>query len=156
MSLWRKAETLTVHGLQLVQTDTPGGCQRLELSHMERLETLVNPELCMTTFGDAANAMTPHIAGSMSCGFIGCTTFLHEEWNPRVLSGQLPADASNIDIAAAVVEASRRYEAKHLPLAQKLVDISAEQGPLWSGGITDVKTLRERPLFLWCSADDKR
>jgi salicylate hydroxylase len=122
---------------------------------METLETFVNPELCMTTFGDAANAMTPHIAGSMSCGFIGCTTFLHEEWNPRIQSGKIPANASNEEIEAALLEASRGYEAKHRPLAQKLVNLSAEQGPLWSGGITDVDALRERPMFLWHSADDK-
>jgi len=119
--------------------------------HFERLGTFVNESLCMTSFGDAANAMTPHIAGSMSCGFIGTTTFLHEEWNPRVQS--LSADASDADIARALVDASKAYEAKHRPLAQKLVDYSAEQGPLWSGGITDIETLRERPLFLWCSAD---
>ncbi|KAK5993492.1 Salicylate hydroxylase-like protein [Cladobotryum mycophilum] len=145
-----KVDTL----LKLVQTDAVGGCQRLEITHTEKLETLVNPELCMTTFGDAANAMTPHIAGSMSCGVIGCAIFLHEEWNPRVSSGQISVDASNAEIAAALVEASQAYEAKHLPLAQTLVDMSAQQGPLWSGGITDVATLRERPLFLWHSADD--
>lgn len=122
---------------------------------MEKLQTFVNEELCMTTFGDAANAMTPHIAGSMSCGFIGCTTFLHEEWNPLIKSGSLAADASNAEIADALVKASRAYEAKHRPLAQKLVDMSAQQGPMWSGGITDVQMLRERPMFLWCSADDK-
>lgn len=122
---------------------------------MEKLDTLVDPELCITLFGDAANAMTPHIAGSMSCGFIGCTTFLHEEWNQRIRTGMLPADVSNTQIADALVEASKAYEVKHLPLAQKLVDISAEQGPMWSGGITDVSLLKERPLFLWRSADDK-
>lgn len=91
----------------------------------------------------------------MSCGFIGCTTFLHEEWNQRIRSGLLPADASNAEITDALVDASRAYETKHLPLAQKLVDISAEQGPMWSGGITDVPLLKERPLFLWTSADEK-
>lgn len=91
----------------------------------------------------------------MSCGFIGCTTFLHEEWNERIRSNLLPADASNAEIADALIEASRAYEAKHLPLAQKLVDFSAEQGPMWSGGITDVSLLKERPFFLWTSADDK-
>ncbi|TQS31826.1 hypothetical protein Golomagni_07879, partial [Golovinomyces magnicellulatus] len=142
--------------LNLMFTDTPGGCQRLQITHMETLERLTNPELCMTTFGDAANAMTPHIAGSMSCGFIGCTTFLHEEWNPRILSGSLKADATNEEIAAALNEASLAYEKKHLPLAQELVDISAQQGPLWSGGVTDVEELRRRPLILWNSADDKK
>lgn len=122
---------------------------------MEALGPLVNAELCMVTFGDAANAMTPHIAGSMSCGFIGCTTFLHEEWNPLVLSGSLPTHATNSQIRASLIDASKAYESKHLPLAQKLVDISAQQGPLWSGGITDVHMLSERPLFLWHSADDK-
>lgn len=139
---------------QLVQ-DTPGGCQRLELSHMSHLETFVNDDLGMTLFGDAANAMTPHIAGSMSCGFIGVTTFLHEQWNPLIRSGKLADDASDAEIAAALVVASQAYEARHRPLAQQLVNFSAEQGPLWSGAVTDVETLRERPLFLWCSADDK-
>lgn len=138
-----------------MHSDTRGGCQRLNITHMEKLETLFNSELCITLFGDAANAMTPHIAGSMSCGFIGCTTFLHEEWNQRIRSGLLPADASNAEITDALVDASRAYETKHLPLAQKLVDISAEQGPMWSGGITDVPLLKERPLFLWTSADEK-
>lgn len=123
---------------------------------MEKLDTLVNQELCITLFGDAANAMTPHMAGSMSCGFIGCTTFLHEEWNQLIRSGLLPVDASNAEIADALIKASRAYEAKHLPLAQKLLDMSAEQGPMWSGGITDVQLLKERPLFLWSSADDKQ
>ncbi|GAM44081.1 hypothetical protein TCE0_060r19415 [Talaromyces pinophilus] len=141
--------------LKLVHSDTRGGCQRLNITHMEKLETLFNSELGITLFGDAANAMTPHIAGSMSCGFIGCATFLHEEWNQRIRSGLLPADASNAEIADALVDASRAYEIKHLPLAQKLVDISAEQGPMWSGGITDVPLLKERPLFLWTSADEK-
>lgn len=109
----------------------------------------------MTTFGDAANTMTPHIAGSMSCGFIGCTTFLHEEWNPLVHSGFLPSHATNSQIRASLIDASKAYETKHLPFAQKLVDISAQQGPMWSGGITDVHMLSERPLFLWHSADDK-
>ncbi|KAK2593718.1 hypothetical protein QQS21_008583 [Conoideocrella luteorostrata] len=147
-----KVDTL----LRLVQSDTPGGCQRLHISHMEQLGSLFNEELSMTLFGDAANTTTPHIAASMSCGVIGCCTFLHEEWNPLIRSGKLAADASHAQIAAAMAEASRRYEKKHLPLAQKLVDISAEQGPLWSGGVTDVATLKARPLFLWCCADDKR
>lgn len=123
---------------------------------MEKLERLFNPELCMTTFGDAANAMTPHIAGSMSCGVIGCTTFLHQEWNPRVKSGAIPENATNEKIAAALAEASLAYEKKHLPLAQQLVDISAEQGPLWSGGITNIAELKVRPLILWNSADDMK
>ncbi|KAJ6439410.1 ABC multidrug transporter [Purpureocillium lavendulum] len=141
--------------LTLMQTDTPGGCQRLELSHLGTLGTVVNPDLCMTTFGDAANAMTPHIAGSMSCGFIGCTAFLHEEWNPRVRSGQLRDNASDDEIAEALMDASRRYEEKHLPLAQRLVDASLEQASLWTGGISDVEVLRERPLFLWGCVDDR-
>lgn len=138
-----------------MHNDTRGGCQRLNITHMQKLETLVNPELCITLFGDAANVMTPHMAGSMSCGFIGCTTFLHEEWNRLIRSGSLSADASNEQIAEALIKASQAYEVKHLPLAQKLVDMSAEQGPMWSGGVTDVKSLKERPLFLWGSADDK-
>lgn len=138
-----------------MQSDTPGGCQRLEITHMERLETFFNPDLLITTFGDAANATTPHIAGSMSCGFIGCTTFLRDEWNSRIESGLLAAEASVEEIAATLAEASQAYVEKHLPLAQKLVDISEEQGPLWSGGVIDVETLRERPLFLWGAADDK-
>lgn len=69
---------------------------------------------------------------------------------------RLGEDASREEIATVLAEASRNYETKHLPLAQKLVDISAEQGPLWSGGVTDVDILRERPLLLWCCADDKR
>ena len=123
---------------------------------MEQLESLFSPELCMTTFGDAANAMTPHIAGSMSCGVIGCTTFLHQEWNPRIRSGAISANATNEEIASALSEASLAYEKKHLALAQKLVDISAEQGPLWSGGITNIEELKVRPLILWNSADDMK
>lgn len=141
--------------LQLLHSDTRGGCARLNITHLGKIGTIFNPELGITLFGDAANAMTPHMAGSMFCGFIGCTTFLHEEWNRRIRSGALPADASNAQIADALVEASRAYEKKHLPLAQKLSDMSAEQGPMWSGGITDVELLTERPLFLWSSADDK-
>ena len=122
---------------------------------MEHLETLVDTNLNITLFGDAANAMTPHMAGSMACGFIGCCTFLHEEWNPRILSGAIAPDASDREIASTLVEASMAYELKHLPLAQKLVDLSARQGPLWSGGVTDVARLCEGPAFLWNAADNK-
>lgn len=142
--------------LQLLYSDTPGGCQRLNLNHLGRLQTLVNPDLCLTLFGDAASAMTPHIAGSMSCGIIGCATFLHEEWNPLIRAKLLPNDSSDLEITIALNAASRSYEAKHLPLAQKLLDLSVEQGSLWSGGITEAETLTVRPQFLWSSADHMR
>jgi len=114
---------------------------------MPKLGAFYNKELCITSFGDAANGMLPHIAGSMSTGFIGITTFLREEMNPRIKS--LDSHASNTEIAEAITKASARYEAKHRPLAQKLVDYSAEQGGIFSGGVTDVETLSKRPAFLW-------
>ncbi|KAA8572826.1 hypothetical protein EYC84_003398 [Monilinia fructicola] len=70
--------------------------------------------------------MLPHIGGSMATGFIGVTTFLHEELNPRIRA--LDPDASNARIAEVLKEASIAYERKHKPLAQKLVDYSREQG----------------------------
>lgn len=105
----------------------------------------------MTLFGDSANGMLPHIAGSMSTGFIGVTTFLHEELNPRLKS--LRPDASDEEISQVLMEASAAYDQKHRPLAQILHDYSVEQGPLWSGGVVDVDELSRRPKFLWQSAD---
>lgn len=113
---------------------------------------MLNKDLGITAFGDAANAMTPHIAGSMSCGFIGAATFL-KEWNPRVQA--LGPHASDAAIAEALYKSAEAYDSIHRPLAQKLLDFSAEQGPLWSGGVTDVETLSKRPMFLWHSADDR-
>lgn len=106
----------------------------------------------MTSFGDAANGMLPHIAASMSAGFIGVTTFLHKELNPRIEN--LRPNASNAEIAEAIMEASAGYERTHRPLAQKLVDYSTEQGGLWSGGVLDVEKLATRPRFLWQSANE--
>lgn len=108
----------------------------------------------MTTFGDAANGMLPHIAGSMSTGFIGVTVFLHEGLNPLI--DRLSSDATNEEIADLVLEASALYDVTHRPLAQKLLDFTTEQGPLWSGGIVDVEELAKRPRFLWSAADDQR
>lgn len=101
----------------------------------------------MTSFGDAANGMLPHIGGSMATGFIGVTTFLHEELNPRIHA--LNPNASNAEIAEVLMEASIAYERKHKPLAQKLVDYSREQGFVFSGGVTDAEELARRARFLW-------
>lgn len=105
----------------------------------------------MTSFGDAANGMQPHIAGSMSTGFIGVTTYLHEELNPR-LSG-LDVNASHVDIAEMLMDAAAGYEERHRPLAQTLVDYSDEQGKLWSSGELDLQKLSMRPRFLWQAAE---
>jgi salicylate hydroxylase len=129
-----------------VLNDQPDGCQCLELMSMQKLGKFFSRDLCMTTFGDAANGMLPHIAGSMSTGFIGVTAFLHE-LNPRINS--LKSDAGNAEIAEAIMDASAGYEEKHRPLAQKLVDFSAEQGGIFAGGIVDEDTLSRRPKFLW-------
>lgn len=101
----------------------------------------------MTNFGDAANGMLPHIGGSMATGFIGVTTYLCEELNPRIQA--LKSDASNAEIAGVLMEAAVAYERKHKPLAQKLVDYSREQGFVFSGGVVDAKELAQRPRFLW-------
>ena len=114
---------------------------------METLGKFYNTDLCMTTFGDAANGMLPHIAGSMSTGFIGVTTFVHDEFNPLIES--LNVDASDVEIAAAFMKASAGYETRHRPLAQKLVDYSVEQGSIFSGAVLDVDKLSMRPKFLW-------
>jgi len=102
------------------------------------------------SFGDAANGMLPHIAGSMSTGFIGTTTFLHDELNPRIAS--LAPDASDEEISAMLMQAADGYERKHKPLAQKLVDYSWEQGTIFNGGVTDTEVIATRPRFLWQSA----
>ena len=83
----------------------------------------------------------------MATGFIGVTTFLHEELNPRIQV--LKSDASNAEIAKVLMEASIAYEQKHKPLAQKLVDYSREQGSVFSGGVVDAEELSQRPKFLW-------
>jgi salicylate hydroxylase len=127
--------------------DEPDGCQCLELMAMEKLGTFYNTDLCMTTFGDAANGMLPHIVGSISTGFIGVTTFLHNEFNPEIES--LKADASDAEIAEILMKASAAYEATHRPLSQKLVDHSYEQGGIFSGAVLDVESLSTRPKFLW-------
>ncbi|KAH8884882.1 putative salicylate hydroxylase [Thozetella sp. PMI_491] len=137
--------------LRLLLAETPGGPQRLELKDLGKLQSFVNNNLGIAAFGDAANAMTPHIAGSMSCGFIGAATFL-QKWNARLES--LGPEAKDTEIEEALRASAEEYDAAHRPLAQKLLDLSAEQGPLWSGGVTDVETLKERPMFLWHSADD--
>ncbi|ESZ96059.1 hypothetical protein SBOR_3536 [Sclerotinia borealis F-4128] len=126
--------------------EQPGGCVCLELAHVHKLGPFFNKNLC-TSFGDAANGMLPHIGGSMATGFIGVTTFLHEELNPRIHA--LSADASNVEIAEVLMEASVAYERKHKPLAQKLVDYSREQGFVFSGGVVDAVELARRARFLW-------
>jgi len=135
--------------LRLLNDEPDAQC--LDLTYMPKLGAFYNKELGITTFGDAANGMLPHIAGSMSTGFIGITTFLKEEMNPRIKS--LDSNASKTEIAEAIMEASAGYEAKHRPLAQKLVDYSAEQGGIFSGGVTDAETLSKRPGFLWRTVD---
>ncbi|PQE11448.1 hypothetical protein CJF32_00009530 [Rutstroemia sp. NJR-2017a WRK4] len=137
----------TVRKLLTLLNEQPGGCVCLELTHVHTLGTFYNEDLSMTSFGDAANGMLPHIAGSMSTGCIGVTTFLHEQLNPRIQG--LSPDASNSEIASALKEASIAYENKHRPLAQKLVDYSREQGFIFSGGVLDEDELSERPRFLW-------
>jgi salicylate hydroxylase len=122
----------------------------LDLTFMENLGAFFNEDLCITSFGDAANGMLPHIAGSMSTGFIGVTTYLHGELNPRL--GELEDNASDTEIAEVLTRAGFAYEAKHRPLAQKLVDYSAEQGTLWAGGVLDGEKLSFRPRFLWQAA----
>jgi salicylate hydroxylase len=121
---------------------------------LDELGPFYNTELCMTSFGDAASGMLPHIAGSMSTGFIGVTAFLHEGLNP--LLDRLSSDATNEEIADLILEASALYDVTHRPLAQKLLDFTTEQGPMWSGGIVDVEELSKRPRFLWSSADNQR
>lgn len=123
----------------------------LDLMAMEKLGSFHSEDLCMTSFGDAANGMQPHIAGSMSTGFIGVTTYLHGELNP--LLSKLPLDASDADIHDMLNNAAVGYEQKHRPLAQKLVDYSNEQGKLWSSGELDLEKLSIRPRFLWQAAD---
>lgn len=130
--------------------DQPDGCICLELMATEKLGKFYNEDLCMTSFGDAANGMLPHIAGSMSTGFIGSTTFLCDELNPRFKA--LGPNASNDEIAKTLMEASARYQEKHQPLAQKLADYSAEQGSVFAGGVLDVDKLSMRPRFLWQAA----
>ncbi|ORY63469.1 putative salicylate hydroxylase [Pseudomassariella vexata] len=130
---------------------TPGGCQRLELMHLGQLGPFTNPELNITTFGDSANAMTPHMAGSMSTGIIGVATFV-QEWNKRAHA--LKSEASHADIAFALAQASQAYEARHKPLAQNIVDASLRQGEFgWSSGITDADTLTRPFHSLWAAAD---
>jgi salicylate hydroxylase len=114
---------------------------------MIKLETFYNTELCMISFGDAANGMLPHIAGSMSTGFIGVATFLYDELNPRIET--LTPDASDEEISKVLMEAAEGYEMKHRPLAQKLVDYSWEQGHIFSGAVLDTEELARRPKFLW-------
>ncbi|KAK9419041.1 putative salicylate hydroxylase [Seiridium unicorne] len=131
--------------LHLMIDFTPGGCQRLDMTHLGQLGAFTDSELPITLFGDAANAMTPHIAGSMSTGIVGVATFILE-WNSRL-------QTSELEIATTFNEASKIYDAKHRPVAQELVDRSFEQGGLWSGAITDADKLMEHPKFLWHIAD---
>ncbi|KAH8817269.1 hypothetical protein F5884DRAFT_694525 [Xylogone sp. PMI_703] len=140
----------TVQTLLRILNDQPDGCVCLELMAVEKLGKFYNEDLCMTSFGDAANGMLPHIAGSMSTGFIGVTTFLRDELNPRFQA--LGPNASNDEIAEALMEASANYQAKHQPLSQKLADYSAEQGSVFAGGVLDVDELSMRPRFLWQAA----
>lgn len=95
--------------------------------------------------------MLPFIAGSMSTGFIGAATFLRA-YNRRI--GALPPAATDAEIAAALADAAAAYDRAHRPLAQKLHDYSAEQGPLWCSGTVDVDELSRRPKVLWRAADE--
>jgi len=117
------------------------------MMRMEKLGTFYNEDLCMTSFGDAANGMLPHIAGSMSTGFIGVTTFLHEELNPRIQV--LKHDASTAEIKKMFMDASAGYERKHRPLAQKFCDYFYEQRYVSSSGTLDMEEFSRRPRFLW-------
>ncbi|KUJ16736.1 uncharacterized protein LY89DRAFT_585378 [Mollisia scopiformis] len=129
-------------------------CQCLDLMVMKKLGLFYNKELRMTSFGDAANGMPPHMGGSMSTGFIGVTTFLYQELNPRIES--LSPQASNAEIAEIVMEASLEYEEKHRPLAQKLCDYSIEQGDIFTGGVIDIDEITRRPKSLWEAATLQR
>lgn len=127
------------------------GCQRLELMHLGNLGAFTNTDLHITTFGDSANGMTPHMAGSMSIGIVGVAAFV-QEWNKRV--DALAADAPDADIAGAFDEASQAYETRHKAIAQKIIDFSSEQGPKrWSSGNTDHDFLIERFFLLWKAAE---
>jgi salicylate hydroxylase len=125
---------------------TPDGCQRLEMMHLGKLGTYVNSELCITTFGDAANAMPPHLAGSLSTGIVGVAVFIAEL---KKRSEVLGPDVSDTKIKSVLNESALAYETLHMPLAQKFTDLSVEQGGRWSSGITDVDKLRENLLKLW-------
>lgn len=107
--------------------------------------TFVKAELPIILFGDAANAMTPHIAGSMSTGIFGAATFI-TQWNARLRD-------SGSHISTILSEVSKAYEFEHKPTAQKLMDLSLEQGGRWSGGITDTRSLLEHPTYLMHCAD---
>jgi salicylate hydroxylase len=117
---------------------------------MKKLGCFVNESLRMTSFGDAANGMPPHMGASMSAGFIGVTNFLHKEWNPRL--GNLAVDASKVEIAKMLAEASIEYEKQHRPLSQKLLDYSIGQGKVFMGQVLDVEEMQKRPKFLWRAA----
>jgi hypothetical protein len=126
------------------------GFQQLDLMTMITLGRFYNKDLCMTSFGDAANGMLPHIAGSMSTGFIGATKFLHDELNPCLKA--LDPQTSDAEISDALMDASSAYEKIHRPLAQKLLEYSIEQGTLWSSELLDLDELSKRPRFLWETA----
>ncbi|CZR62347.1 related to salicylate 1-monooxygenase [Phialocephala subalpina] len=126
----------------------------VNLMVMKNLGAFHNPDLHMTSFGDAANGMLPHMGGSMSTGFIGVTTFLHSELNPRLES--LSPEASNEEIAKVITDASIEYEKKHMPLAQKLCDYSIEQGAVFTGGVLDIDEIQRRPKSLWRAATSQK
>ncbi|KAH8657925.1 hypothetical protein BX600DRAFT_514464 [Xylariales sp. PMI_506] len=136
----------------MIQMLVDEGCQRLELTHLGELGAFTNPELLITTFGDAANAMCPHMAGSMSTGVIGVATFV-QEWNKRVQS--LNPDASDVEIAKVFADASQAYESRQKPLAQTIVNDSLRQGEFgWSSGSTDHDYLKGTFPFLWNAASN--
>lgn len=115
------------------------------MTHLGQIGAFAKPDVAITLFGDAANAMTPHIAGGMSTGIVGVATFIRE-WNRGLQS-------PGMDPATVFAAVSKVYETEHRPLAQELLNRSLEQGGRWSGGITNVETLMEHPKFLWHCAD---
>lgn len=122
----------------------------MELASIGTLPSFFSRDLQLTTFGDAAHGMLPHIAGSMSTGFIGAALFIRE-LNGRIAC--LSDTASKADVSRAVMEAAAVYDAQHRPLAQQIHDHSAEQGMLWSSGLVNVDELSRRPLHLWQAAN---
>lgn len=114
--------------------------------HLGQLGTYTNPGLCITTFGDAANAMLPYLAGSMATGIVGIAAFIIEL---KKRSEVLAPDATDHDIKTVLIDAAEAYEARHKPLAQKFVDLSVEQGTRCGGGVTDVEKLRENLYQMW-------
>ncbi|KAM0812304.1 putative salicylate hydroxylase [Seiridium cardinale] len=128
--------------------------RRVELDNLVALDPFYHPDLCLTTFGDAASGKLPHLGGSLSSGAIGVSVFLHDGLNPLI--DRLSHDATNEEITSLIMEASGLYDVTHRSLAQKLLDFSNEQGRLWMSGSIDIEELTRRPKFLWTCADTQR